>query len=132
MAARLEADALPILNAGRPEGALDTRARELVRQRANLYERIAPYKRSGSLMRWRSQFITTQHRSMVRELRQDLLRWLPELKQRSKVIVDAVELTTSFEAWDRLRCEQRLSQARTCAAMERMVFVLIGLETDGP
>jgi len=125
MDARLQAHAVPLLFGGRPTGAPANRARALVQQRVALFERIAPFKRSGNLKRWRSPFLRDRHALLVRKLRADLLRWLPELRRAPAPIVDALELATSFEAWDRLRTEQRLGRDRAHAAVERAVLVLV-------
>jgi AcrR family transcriptional regulator len=125
MDARLQAEAVPLLFGGRPGGTLAARACALVRQRVAFFERIAPYKRSGNLKRWRSPFLRDRHALLVRGLRADLLRWLPELRRAPAVIADALDLATSFEAWDRLRSEQSLSSARAQAAVEQTVHALV-------
>jgi AcrR family transcriptional regulator len=125
MDARLQAEAVPLLLGGRPSGKLAERARALVQQRVAFFERIAPYKRSGNLKRWRSPFLRDRHTRLVRALRTDLLRWLPELRRASAAIIDALDLATSFEAWDRLRSEQSLSSARAQATVERTVLALV-------
>jgi AcrR family transcriptional regulator len=125
MDARLQAEALPLLTGGRPEGNLPDRARALVRQRVALFERIAPYKRSGNLKRWRSPFLRSRHAVLVQALRADLPRWFPELRRAPADLVDALDLATSFEAWDRLRIEQRLGRERAQAAVERTVLALV-------
>jgi AcrR family transcriptional regulator len=125
MSARVQREALPLLVEGRPSGDLTERARALVGQRATFFERIAPFKRSGNLKRWRSPFLRDRHARLVRELRADLMRWLPELRRAPASVVDALDLVTSFEAWDRLRTEQRLGRERTQAAVERMVLCLV-------
>ncbi|HXQ20516.1 MAG TPA: TetR family transcriptional regulator [Candidatus Acidoferrales bacterium] len=125
MDARLQAEAVPLLLGGRPNGTLAARARALVHQRVAFFERIAPYKRSENLKRWRSPFLRDRHTRLVRALRTDLLRWLPELRRAPAAVVDALDLATSFEAWDRLRSEQSLSSARAQAAVERAVLALV-------
>lgn len=125
MDARLQAEVLPLLLGGRPQGRIEERARALIRQRVALFERIAPFKRSGNLKRWRSPFLQGRHAAMVRELRADLLRWLPELRQSPADRLDTLDLVLSFEAWDRLRTDQRLSRERAQAAVERLVFALL-------
>ena len=126
MGARVEAEALPLLVGGRPSGDLTERARALVSQRATFFERIAPYKRAGNLKRWRSPVVRYRHARLVRALRADLRRWLPELRRAPAGVADALDLATSFEAWDRLRTEQRLARERAQAAVERMVLCLVG------
>jgi AcrR family transcriptional regulator len=125
MDARLQAKAVPLLVGGRAEGSLKQRAVTLVRQRAAFFERIAPYKRSGNLRRRRSRFLHDRHALLVRTLRSDLIRWFPELRRAPAAIANALDLTTSFEAWDRLRTEQRLGRERAQAVVERMVLALV-------
>ncbi len=129
MDARLEAEALPLLMGGQPRGTVLERVRTLVRQRVAFFERIAPFKRSGNLKRWRSPFLRQRHARLVRALRVDLMRWLPELRRAPAAVVDALDLATSFEAWDRLRSEQGLSTRRAQAAMEKLLLAL-GKELD--
>jgi AcrR family transcriptional regulator len=124
MDARLRDDAWPILREA-PEGSLRERARALVQRRARLFERVAPYKRSANVQRWRSEFLRSRHLLLVRELRADLLRSLPELADAPAEALDAVDLITSFEAWDRLRADQRLSRERAEATLERAVLALL-------
>jgi AcrR family transcriptional regulator len=125
MGTHLQAEALPLLVGGQPTGNLEARARTLVRQRVTFFERIAPYKRSGNLKRWRSPFLRDSHAVLVRGLRADLVRWLPELRRAPAGVLDALDLATSFEAWDRLRTEQDLGRDRAQAAVERMVLALL-------
>ena len=117
----------PIVAQGVPSGGLARRARELVARRARLFERVAPYKRSANLVRARSPFLNERHHMLVATLREDLLRWLPELADRTRAVADAVELATSFEAWDRLRGDQRLSAARARETVEATVLALLGV-----
>jgi AcrR family transcriptional regulator len=100
-------------------------ARVLVARRATLFERVAAYKRSGDVQRWRSPFLRARHAALVRELRAALLRWLPELEDAPADFVEALDLAVSFEAWDRLRSEQRLGPARARAALEHLVVTLV-------
>lgn len=120
MQTRIQEDALPLLMVEPPAGSLPERIRALVERRAAFYERIAPYKRSGLLKRHRSPFLTKQHEALRRELRRGLLRALPELDRAPTDLVDAFEQATSFEAWDRLRADQRLGRKRAEAAVLRM------------
>jgi AcrR family transcriptional regulator len=124
MDARLRDDAWPILREA-CEGSLRERVRALVQRRARLFERVAPYKRSANVQRWRSEFLRSRHLLLVRELRADLLRSLPELTDAPAEALDAVDLITCFEAWDRLRADQRLSRERAEATLERAVLALL-------
>ena len=123
--ARVRQGALPIATAGVVSGGRNLRARAMVDRRARLFERISPYKRSANLNRQRSAYLNRTHRELVALLREHLLRWLPELAEAPPEIVAALELATSFEAWDRLRGEQGLSAARAQAAVEATVLALL-------
>jgi AcrR family transcriptional regulator len=124
--ARLLAEVIPMLPDGPPEDAdLGERATALVADRAALFERVAAYKRASNLKRGRSPFLAEQHRKLVRQLRAWLLRWLPELRDAPADLVEALDQATSFEAWDRLRSDQRLGRPRARAAMERAVKALV-------
>jgi AcrR family transcriptional regulator len=123
--ARLLAEVMPLLRDEPAVGPLRERAAALVSDRAKLFERIAPYKRASSLQRRRSQYLATQHRKLVSELRERLLRWLPEFADAPPVIVEALDQATSFEAWDRLRSDQRLGRDRARGAMECAVQALL-------
>lgn len=125
MDARLSAEALPLLRAAAAPGTLRERAAAMVARRAALFERIAPYKRAGNVKRWRSPFLADRHLLLVRVLRADLRQSLPEIRRAPAALGDALELATSFEAWDRLRSEQRLAPARARAAVERIVSALL-------
>jgi hypothetical protein len=125
MDGRLDGEVRPALMAMRRAGSLPARIAGLVRQRALLFERVAPYKRSANVQRWRSRFLQGRHQAMQGELRADLLRWLPELRGAPAPLVEAVDLVTSFEAWDRLRGDQRLGAKAATAVMEHAVATLL-------
>ncbi len=120
MNSRLRKSAVPLLDAGERTGSLEERTRGAVQRRAAMYEHIAPYRRSAGLSRWRSQYLQQQETLFVQELRNDLLNWLPELEEAPDLL-EAADAASSFETWDRLRCQQRLSQARARDAMERLL-----------
>ena len=121
MNGRLDGEVRPALMAARRVGPLSERVAGLVRQRARLFERVAPYKRAANLQRWRSRYLEGRHRVMQRDLRADLLSWLPELRDAPASAVETVDLVTSFEAWERLRNDQRLGVKAAMAVVEQTV-----------
>jgi hypothetical protein len=62
---------------------------------------------------------------LVRELRADLLRALPEVADAPGAVAEALDVVTCFEAWDRLRTDQRLSRERAQSAVARAVLALL-------
>ncbi|MCR9093191.1 MAG: TetR/AcrR family transcriptional regulator [bacterium] len=106
-------------------GSLDDRAAGLLAARFRILERAEPYMRSAALQRADSSFLQAQHDRTVRDLRTDLRRWLPELDDTPPAIADGLELALSFEAWDRLRTEQRLGVRRARESVARIVATLV-------
>jgi AcrR family transcriptional regulator len=121
MGARMDRELRPLLEQDAPREGLEERVRALVQSRVALFERIAPYKRSANQQRRRSPLLRARHAALVRDLRADLLRRFPELERAPEALVEALDLAASFEAWDRLRSEQRLGRERAQAALERLV-----------
>ncbi|MDX1649759.1 MAG: hypothetical protein R3263_07875, partial [Myxococcota bacterium] len=79
----------------------------------------------GARKRDRSAFLRERHARTNQELRAAQRRWFPELVHAPAEVAEAVELVTSFEAWDRLRTDQRLGRARARAAMELALRALL-------
>ena len=67
----------------------------------------------------------TLYGALVSRMRKDLRRWFPELEHMDAPTVHALELVTSFEAWDRLRVDQRLGKQRAAEAMKRAMTALL-------
>lgn len=126
MDARLEGEVRPLLRRVPRDGSLTERIAGLTAQRATFFERIAPYKRSANRLRWRSPFLQQRHAYVVAELRTDLQSWLPELSERPDAVVEAVDLLTSFDVWDRLRSDQRLNQKAAVAVVDAAITALLG------
>jgi hypothetical protein len=125
MDARLDLEARPLMTGAVRVGTLAERTAALVRQRATFFDRIAPYKRSGNLVRWRSGFLQQRHLMLQRLLRADLLEWFPELAGAPAPLVEALDLLTSFESWDRLRFDRRLGVKAASAVVEESILPLL-------
>lgn len=127
MDAHIEREVRPLLRLEEERtGSRDERIDGLVRQRSTFFERIAPFKRSGDAVRWRSRFLQESHTAVTRQLRADLLRWLPELGKAAAPILEASDLLTSFDAWNRLRVDQRLGVKAASGVMAATLRALLG------
>jgi len=133
MDARIAAEALPLLQSSRAsDGPLGERVQNLARERARLFERIAPFKRSGNIQRPRSTFLQERHAEFARRLRADVASiFAPELQQGSESLLEVLDLLASFEAWDRLRSDQRLGRERAARVIEEGLLAVLGGPQEG-
>jgi AcrR family transcriptional regulator len=109
------------------DGDAAERARALIGQRATAYERIAPYKRAADAQRWRRGDLQDGHEWLVRELRRTNFEALPELREAGAEVQAAFELVVSYEAWQRLRVDQRLGVERARATVESAALAVLGI-----
>jgi AcrR family transcriptional regulator len=105
-------------------GSFEERVEALIERRSAIFSALAPYVRSSTLQRWRSAFLQSEHERSIRVMRRDLRRWLPEIESSRSEIADGVEMILSFEAWNRLRIDQRLSLRRTAVVLRQAVLDL--------
>lgn len=122
---RVQDEARALVREPPHEGSVAERVLVLVAHRAAFYEAVAPYKRAGDLGRRRSPFLQRRHARMVRELRERRVSALPELARAPESVAEALDLVLSFEAWDRLRTDQKLSRERAKAALETAALALV-------
>ena len=98
---------------------------ELVHRRAQVFEKIGPFKRASAAFRHRSKFLDSDGARLVRMLRELLLRVLPAGLASDPSRVEVLDLLLSFESWSRLRREQGLSTAQAqevlTAAVRRLI-----------
>lgn len=117
--ARLEFEVAPMLRASPPNGStVHARAKSLINERVVVFERIGIYIRFTNRSRDRSEFLASHYRKFTARLRERLQHWLPELSDAPPALLEALDQATSFEAWDRLRNDQRLSRPKAEAVMK--------------
>jgi AcrR family transcriptional regulator len=122
--AQIQAEARPLIAGAPTEGSVEERLRRIVSQRGAFFEHVAPYVRAGALGRRRSPFLQRQHVRLVRELRERLLVALPELGRAPANLLESLDLALSFDSWDRLRGDQKLSRERAAAVLETTALAL--------
>lgn len=95
----------------RPLGGADETARlaEIVGRRAEVFERIFPFKHASGFHRHRSPFLARGHARMVTTLRRALAADLPTACA-DPLRLEALDLLLGFESWSRLRLEQGLDR----------------------
>jgi len=110
----------------RPHADADeaTRLAEIIARRAEVFERIFPFKHASAAHRHRSDFLARGHARMVANLREALERDLPRACSDPGRL-EALDLLLSFEAWARLRREQGLSREAAMAVLHAAAAALI-------
>lgn len=120
MTARLTPEFARPLTATTWRGRLD----ELIERRAKTFEQMLPIKTAADARRYTSNFLKTEHKNITRLQRQALLAVLPATLARNEVL-EALDLTLSFEAWRRLRYEQGLGLKQAQDVLRRLVSALV-------
>lgn len=98
---------------------------ELIGRRAAAFETIGPFRRAAEAFRHRSRFLGSDYARLVTQLRAILERELPPSVAADPLKLEGVDLLLSFEAWSRLRREQRLTVDQAKAVLESAVRTLI-------
>ncbi len=111
ISAIVEAEILPLVEKPFEGKTWRLQMDELLERRAHIYERVMPLKIAGSLQRFRSHFLMDDYNRFLRMERQGLKRVLPPKIVSDYILFSAIEMATGFQAWRRLRQDQRLSVA---------------------
>jgi TetR/AcrR family transcriptional regulator, regulator of autoinduction and epiphytic fitness len=111
-------------------GPLDERVSALVARRGELFEAVAPVRRAAVLQAHRSRTLRDNLGALARRLRQQVeTLFAAELAARSTraraELVDALDLLTSWEAWDRLRSQQGLGARRARGVLVASITTLL-------
>jgi TetR/AcrR family transcriptional regulator, regulator of autoinduction and epiphytic fitness len=100
---------------------------ELVDQRAAFYEAVTPVRRAALLSIHDSPTIVRNLARLDRVLRRQLETTFPALTRDQRDKLDALELVTSWDAWNRLRAAQGFSVTRA----RRVVIDIVRNLTEG-
>jgi AcrR family transcriptional regulator len=127
----LERQVRPLMAGPALEGVLDARVAKLLERRAAVFERVTPFLRAQQLRQWESTFLRESHARFVKEQRATLMRDVPELASAPPPVRHALELVTSFSAWERLRRHQGLSVPQAQEAVRAAVLALLRVPPRG-
>jgi AcrR family transcriptional regulator len=97
----------------------------IIRRRATVYEKIAPFKRAADAHRHRSDFLVAAHARVVDTTRQILEGVVPRGVSEDFELFEMLDLLLSFETWSRLRQEQGLSVEDACDVIDHAVRRMI-------
>lgn len=114
----------PIFSAPFASRTWRERVDELIERRAKVFEDMLPVKTAAEAHRHRSAFLQKGHRTLTRLQREMLQSVLPANFAGERL--EALDLTLSFEAWRRLRQEQRLPAKQAIAVWRYMLRAMLG------
>ena len=100
------------------------RVEEIIERRARMFEEMLPIKSAADALRSHSNFLQSEHRKITQLQRKTLVAVLPAHVEAEKI--EALDLALSFEAWRRLRDEQRLPIKHAIATQRLLVWAVLG------
>lgn len=98
---------------------------ELIARRGRAFEIMSPFRRASEAFRHRSKFLGTDYARLVTKLREILERELPPELVADPMKLEAMDLLMSYEAWARLRRDQRLSEEDARTVLETAARALL-------
>jgi AcrR family transcriptional regulator len=131
---RVLREAMSLIGPAAPSGGLETDLVALVERRARVFEHITPFRRGARLVRHGSTFLQEQDRLAAEGFRATLLGVLePHLRgTAAETVADTVEaldLLLSFEAWERLRHQQKTGVKRAQQILAAAALALLNSAT---
>jgi len=119
-----------------PGMTLDDRITALARQRASLYQDIAPVRRAAAGVECGSPTLRRELGNARVALRGELAAVfageMPASPAEAEALLDSLELATSFETWDQLRRRMELDQDAATRTMARLLATSIDHRTGLP
>ena len=98
---------------------------QLLDRRLRVYEIIMPYRIAADALRFQSNVLHSRHREIVRDERERLLAALPSFVLEDRVKIEALEAVLSFDMWNQLRNDQKLSVNQASEVVNRLVSQLL-------
>ncbi len=99
--------------------------RQMVNRRIKVYEVIMPYRVAAEALKFQSSVLLNRHIEIVREERERLRTLLPEELLTDRPLIEGLEAALSFDMWNQLRNDQRLSALDAGAVVSRIVDSLL-------
>jgi AcrR family transcriptional regulator len=118
MGERVQQEVIALVTPSAPSGHLEDDLRALVGRRARIYEHITPFRRAARLVRHQSLFLREREAVVTKMFRMALEGVvLPHVGVDATSTLEALDVLLSFDAWDRLRDEQKLGARRAEAVL---------------
>ena len=94
---------------------------ETTDRRLSTYEKLMPFKRAADAHRHESATIQAEHARTLAFMRAKLKSVLPKEIADDMLAFEAIDLLLSFETWQRLRMDQKLSVRKADAVVRAQV-----------
>ena len=98
---------------------------QMVDRRVRVYEVIMPYRVAAEALKFQSTVLLSRHMEIVRDERQRLVAVLPVRLLDDRPLIEGLEAALSFDMWNQLRSDQRLSGDDAAAVVVRIVESLL-------
>lgn len=125
LVAEQSARVAPLVASLRSEGDAATRIDALVHQRQALFEAITPVRRAITDRSESSPALKDRLDDLNAELRAQIEQQFRAELDARPLVVEAVDLVTSFEAWERLRTAQGLDTDGAAATLRQSLTRLL-------
>ena len=94
-------------------GNLEERIEKLARSRGEGYTEMQNFILATAASKWKYKFLDNQYKDAIKNLKENLQEWLPEMNNLDEEKQAMVEAIMSFEYWYRLRVHQNNSGKKT-------------------
>lgn len=110
-----------------PNRSIDWRVnlKRLLERRLQVYEVIMPYRLAAEALKFQSSILLDRHMDIVQDERQRLLDLLPEELLDDRLLIEGLQAALSFDMWNQLRNDQRLSASEAGEVVRRIVESLL-------
>lgn len=112
----------------KPEGDLKQRIQLLCKNRYDVFKVNQPYIESTLIQLWRYDVLRNNYEALNKELKKQLKKFIPEIKERSKPIQLAAETAISYESWSHYKNINKLSESDTIKAFECSLHSLLAYQ----
>ena len=94
-------------------GNLEERIEKLADSRSEGYAEMQNFILATAASKWKYKFLDNQYKDAIKNLKENLQEWLPEMNNLDEEKQAMVEAIMSFEYWYRLRVHQNNSGKKT-------------------
>jgi AcrR family transcriptional regulator len=98
---------------------------EAMDRRFRTYERLLPFKRAADVHRHRSPSLQQTYATALTMMQMRLKSLLPPELTEQELFFETLDMLLSFETWQRLRFEQKLSGADARLVVERLIAKIL-------